>query len=210
MLSQIQNIGASGYINQVNDAVVGMPTAPGGTGASRFAGQLGQRIQLSDNMLKYLSSVGVVYGGEFQYVRLAAAAAVPVVGQIVFWDISVADSLYQVTTSESGSSDAGMFAAGIILSTALTPGYYTYIQRLGPTFVQFRGTLTSVGAAGSRVYAAAAGGADLGFADVLSSANPTLFSDVSLMQGRYLGTAVQAPTNGGLDLVNLDIQIIRP
>ena len=71
--------------------------------------------------------------------------------------------------------------------------------------VKFRGTLTAAGAVGSRCFAAAAGGADLGFADVIDSANPTLFSDVSKMLGRYLGIAEEAPTNRGLKRVYLKL-----
>ena len=54
--------------------------------------------------------------------RLAAGAAVPVVGQILFWDISVADNLYQVTTAENASTDAAMFIAGICLTPLVTVG----------------------------------------------------------------------------------------
>lgn len=200
----------AGAINKINDAVVGMPAAPSGPGTSKFQGQLGQGIWLDDANILYNSAMGTVYGGHFRYVRLAAAATAVVVGQLVFWDISVADNLFQVTTSEAGSTDGAMFRAGVVLNSGWTAGNYGVIQDVGPTFVKFRAALTSAGAAGSRVYAAAAGaGADNGFADVLSSANPALFSDVSLMQGRYIGNAVQAPTNGGLKLVNVNFNNVR-
>ena len=200
--SQIMQV-STGFINTVNDAVVGMPTAPGGLGLSKFAGQLGRRIEFEDADIHFNSAVGTVYGGGFQYVRLAAAATAVVVGQIVFWDYTVAQNLYQVTTSEAESTDGAVFRAGIVLNPSWTPGNYSFVQYLGPTFVRFRGTLTAAGAIGSRVFAAAAGaGVDNGFADVIDSSSPTEFSDVSKMMGRYIGTAIVAPTSGGLKLVN--------
>ncbi len=200
---------STGLYNTVNDLVIG--GVAGITGASKFAGQLGQGWYADDDQIFYSSTVGAVYGGHFRYVRLAAAATVPVVrGQIVFWDISVADNLYQVTTAESGSTDGAMFRAGIVLNPSWSAGYYSVIQDLGICAVKFRGTLTTAGAAGSRCFCAAAGaGVDLGLGDVIDSANPTLFSDVSLMLGRFLGVAKEAPTNGGTKLVDLGAFNVR-
>lgn len=210
--SQIQRITA-GSINKVNDAVAGMPGAPLGIGTSKFAGQLGNGIYLDDTNILFDSSMGTVYGGHFRYVRLAAAATVPLkVGQILFWDTvaNAADNLFQVTTAESGTTDGAMNIAGIALNTAWGAGNYSFLQDMGSVFVRFRGTLTAAGAIGSRVFAAAAGaGADLGEADVIDSSNPTLFSDVSKMMGRYLGIAIDAPTNNGLKRVNVAVHNFR-
>lgn len=199
---------SSGSINTVNDSVVG--NEPVGTTVSQSSvqGQLGKQVVLDDSQLMYTASMGTVYGGMFQYVRLAAAASAVVVGQIVFWDISVADNLFQVTTVESGSVPGAQFRAGIVLNSAWTAGYYSFIQVMGPTFVKFRAALTHAPTGvGAAVYAAAAGaGADNGFADTIDSADPATFGDVNLMANRYLGSAIQLPTNGGLKLVNLNIQ----
>lgn len=207
--SQIQRF-VSGYINQINDAAIGDQPAPP-FGPSPFAGQLGKVIDLDSDNLRANPAVGTVYGGSFQYVQMKAnATANPVVGQLVFWDPDVVNNEYVVTTLESGSADNAIFVAGVVLSNVWTPGNYSVIQIDGPTFVKFRGTLTSAGAIGSRVYAAGVGaGVDNGFADVLSSSNPALVSDVSLMQGRYVGSAIQAPTNAGLKLVNVDLKNYR-
>lgn len=207
-LSQIIRID-SGYVNQVNDAVIGMQTAPGGLGVSKFSGQLGKEIWWDDSQIRFNSAVGTVFGGWFRYVRLAAAAAVPVIGQILFWDTiaNAVDNLFQVTTLETGSTDGAVLVAGITLSKNLTPGNYTVVQTEGPTFVKFRAALTSAGAAGSRVYAAAAGaGADNGFADVIDSGGAPTFADVSRMFGRWIGVAQEAPTNGGLKRVYVNMR----
>src|SRR5262245_29322118 len=131
MLSQIVRI-PSGFIDSVNDPVIGMAAAPGGTGVSKFAGQLGMEFELRTDMIRLKNPAVPVARGKFMYVRLAAAASSPAVGATVNWDATVARNLYQVTTA------AGT-AAGTVLSTGVTPGYYTVIQTsaLPPT-----GTIT--------------------------------------------------------------------
>ncbi|MGH9421747.1 MAG: hypothetical protein ACRD3J_17345 [Thermoanaerobaculia bacterium] len=206
--SQIIKVTA-GSINGCNDTVIG--GVAGIDGVSKYAGQLGAPVWLGDSQLIYNSAIGTVFGGRFRYVRLAAAATAVVVGAIVFWDISVADNLYQVTTSEASSVPGAQLRAGIVLNNGWTPGNYSFIQDVGPTFVKFRAALSTAPAGvGVAVYAAAAGtGADNGFADTISSSDPALFSDVTLMQNRYIGAAIQLPTNGGLKLTNVNFANLR-
>ncbi len=199
---------ASGYINQVNDALPGGGGGNIGPQVGLAPGQLGKILELDDSELIYNSTVGTVYGGGFRYVQLATGStANPVPGQIVFWNpfATSADNLYAVTTLETSTDPGAQYPAGIVLGSAWTVGYYSFIQCWGPTFVKFRATLTHTPTGiGEAVYAAAAGaGADNGFADTLSTADPTDFSDVTLLQNRYLGASIQVPTNGGLKLVNL-------
>ena len=211
-LSPIVRVGASGYINVVNDAVIGMPTAPGGVGVTKFAGQLGKLIELDDSQVRYNSAVGTVYGGVFQYVRLAASSAVPIIGQQLFWDslANAADNLYQVTTSETaGTTDSAVNRAGTCLSASLTVGNYTWIQISGPIFCKFRAVLTDPAAIGNPVYCAGAGGADLGFADVIENPGAASQQDVTLFQRRYLGVARQLPVAGGLTLVDVPQMFLR-
>lgn len=200
---------SAGAINAVNDTVIG--GVAGISGVSKYAGQLGKPVWLDDSQLVFKSSIGTVFGGRFRYVRLAAAATAVVVGQIVFWDISVADNLYQVTTSEAGSTPGAQLRAGIVLNSGWSAGNYSFIQDVGPTFVQFRSALSTAPAGvGVAVYCAAAGaGANNGFADTISAAGATVFSDVTLMQNRYLGSAIQLPTNGGLKLTNVNFMNLR-
>jgi len=205
MNSQIQRM--TRPINDVNDSVIaGQPAFGNSSTVSKAAGQLGMSITLDDNNVFADTSIGTVYGGTFQYVRLSSGSAEPARGQIVFWDVSVAVNLYQVTTLETGTVPGAQFMAGIVLNPDWTPGNYSYIQKLGLVSVKFRAALSAAPAGvGAAVYAAAAGaGVDNGLADVIASADPTDFSDVSLMANRYLGTAWQLPTNGGTTLVFLN------
>lgn len=202
MDSQIQRM--NGPINAVNDSVIaGQPAFGNSSTVSKVAGQLGKSIQFDDSNVIFDAAVGTVYGGRFQYVRLSAGSAEPALGQLVFWDVSVAVNLYQVTTLESGTVPGAQFMAGVVLNPDWTPGNYSYIQTLGLVDVKFRAALTAAPAGvGQAVYAAAAGaGADNGLADTIGSADPTDFQDVSLMANRYLGTAWELPVNGGTTLV---------
>lgn len=199
---------ASGYINQVNDSLPGGGGGNIGPQVGLAPGQLGKILELDDSELIYNSAIGTVYGGGFRYVQLSSdSTANPAVGQIVFWNpiASSADNLYVVTTLESGTTPGAQQPAGIVLSSTWGVSNYSFIQCWGPTFAKFRATLTHAPAGiGEAVYCAAAGaGADNGLADCLSTADPTDFSDVTLLQNRYLGPSIQLPTNGGLKLINL-------
>jgi hypothetical protein len=201
----------TGFIDNINDVVIaGMPAFGTSETESMLAGQLGQGFFMDDAIIQYSSSTPV-YGGHFRYVKLAAAATAVVRGQLVFWDLSVADGLYQVTTSEAGSVPGAQLRAGVVLNEDWTAGRYSVIQDVGPTYVKYRAALTAAPAgAGAAVYAAAAGaGADNGLADVVNSADPTTFSDVGLLQARFLGNAIDLPTNGGTGRVYLNFLNIR-
>jgi hypothetical protein len=201
-----------GFLNRVNDVQPGYQSTPFGPSPSiDYQGTLGNGWWQDDSNIVFDTTMGTVYGGHFRYVRLSSAAAAVVVGQIVFWDTvaNAADNLFQVTTAESGTADAAMNWAGIVLNSGWSAGYYSIIQDVGPTYVKFRAALTAAGAIGSRAFCAAVGGADLGKADVIDSGSSTAFSDVSKMFGRYLGISIDAPTNGGLDRVYINVHNVR-
>ncbi len=204
MLSPILRI-PTGFINNVNDAAIGQATAPPYAGfSSNFSGQLGKVVEFNDEDIRYNSATGTVYGGKFQYVRLAAASTVPVIGQILFWDTTPGQAAYQVTADETlSSTDVSIMIAGICLTPLITVGNYTIIQISGPCNVMMQASLTDAGAIGSRIYASVAGGADVGFADVLDDGTAATVATVSLMQGRYLGKAIGLPTGGALCTVGL-------
>jgi hypothetical protein len=197
--SQILRI-PSGYVNVVNDAAIGMATAPP-FGPSPFAGQLGKFIDFDTDNVRYNSAVGTVYQGRGQYVQLSAASLVPVVGQLLFWDTTVAQSFFRVTTDITlSSSDSAVMIAGVCLSKAITVGNYTLIQVPGngsEVNVMCRAVLSNAGAIGSRLFATAAGGADLGFVDVVTASTTTL------TQALKIGDAIGLPVGGSLVLARL-------
>ena len=213
--SQILHI-PTGWFNYVNDAAIGQMTAPPNGLGSNYGGQLGKWEDRDGTDADFYNvNISTLYQGRYQYVRLAPASGVPVIGQILFWDTTVAATLFQVTTDPTlSSADAGAFPAGICLTAAvggyganLTPGYYTLIQipGQGPSIatVKFRATLTDAGATGSAVYATNQTNADEGLADVLDDATTATDATVSLFQRRFLGRAIAAPVGGASSLVML-------
>lgn len=195
----------SGTINTVNDVLIGQTGASnGGPARSHFGGQLGKWVDLDDDNIIFDSTIGTVYGGQFQYVRLAAGSAQPVRGQLLFWDNTVALNLFQVSATENVSSTSpSTLIAGAVLNPNWTPGYYGIMQILGPVAVKFRATLTTTGAIGCPVYACTAGGADEGLADVLTT------DATAVINATYLGKAVGQPIGGALSVVDLVPQFRR-
>lgn len=194
LTSQIGRV-TTGLLNTVNDAIPAQTTSSG-TGATRYGGQLGQRIALGPDDVKFSAAIGNLYGGVYQYVRLAAASGAVARGQLLFWDTSVAENLYQVTVVEpTGVS----LIAGVCLNV-ITPGNYGFIQIAGRATCLFRAALTKVAAVGDLVLAAAAGaGADNATCDVIADA-----TGLTSVQARHIvGIAEEAPTNGGLKIVRL-------
>lgn len=190
----------SGPMNQINDVMIGTTGSPnGGPVRSHYSGQLGKWAPFDDETVTYVPSVGTLYGGEYQYVRLASGATALVAGQVVFWDPTVPPSAFQVTTAQTGSTPVATLIAGVALNPGWTPGNLSLIQISGLAYLKFRATLTVAGAVGSPVYIANSGGADLGLADVLTT------DATSAANANFLGKAYDAPTNGGLARVWLAI-----
>ena len=186
---------STGLLNTVNDEVIA--NAPGFVStSSRFAGQLGKVLYVSQDQIALLTSttIGTLYGGGYMYVRRRAtddSSPALAAGKIAFIDTVVSnwESAYQVTTDENlSSSDNAVMIAGIFINN-IEPGNYGFIQILGEATVRFRSVLTAAGAIGSRAYAAGAGdtGLDQGTADVLTT------DSTSLANARYLGRCVTAP-----------------
>jgi hypothetical protein len=192
--SQIGKV-TTGLLNTVNDALPAQIVSSG-TGLARYSGQLGQRVALGPDEVKFSSAIGTLYGGVYQYVRIAAASTALLRGRLLFWDTSVSENLYQVTAVEpTGVS----LIAGVALNV-ITPGNYGWIQVAGRATCLFRAALTKAAAVGDLVLAAAQGaGADNATCDVLADA-----TGLTSVQMRHLvGVAEEAPTNGGLKIVRL-------
>jgi len=196
----------AGAINKINDSAIGMAGVPQGPSTQKFAGQLGNGIWLDDANILFDSSMGVVYGGHFRYVRMSPDADVVAndshalaVGQLVFWDIANSvPNLYQVTTTEAGN-----LPAGIVLNSGWGAGHYSVIQDVGLCVVHYIGTITGTPAIGRVVKAAMAGvGSDLGYIDQVDT--------VAVGAVDYaIGRAVDLPVNGQAHRVFLNIPDVR-
>jgi hypothetical protein len=203
------------YFNSgLGDATIGgaLSGVPSGVVASQGAQtRPGDRLVLSsaDALALSDSAVGTLYGGLYMYVTSkSGSVGTPTRGRLLFWDLAVADSNYQVTPDESGVPGASLIA-GIAINT-LTKGYSWWILIAGKGYGTYRAVLTGAPAAGQAVYAAAAGaGADLGALDVLDGGGNPTFTQVGLMQNYYMGVAEGLPVAGATSVISIPIRTYR-
>src|SRR5690348_14188593 len=79
---------STGLLNTVNDTVVGgQASGMVGTARSKFGGQLGKMLAVSQSQIgqMYSSAIGTLYSGVYQYVKFNSGDTAPVIGQSCFW-----------------------------------------------------------------------------------------------------------------------------
>lgn len=211
-------IGGQQFLNTVLDTVAsGQPDALGVLPGTAYGGGLtsGDYIRGTDAEMLLLSktSVGTLYNGWYRRVFFKSGITGGgntgfKRGSLVFWDLvtilaGTATDPFQVTNVEATDTAlvAGIVISATDTSTAPLSGNYGWIQTAGVATVQFRATLgVASPALGDAIFWAAAGaGADNATADdliVSTTFAPNLFA-------RYIGKAIDAPTNGGLKRVLL-------
>lgn len=208
-------LGAGGKFNAgTGDTTIGgqLTAAPAlsGTPLSQQDQTLpGDRIILgsADALALSNTTVGTLYGGLYQYVTFKSTATAAFTRtRLCFWDTTVADSVFQVTSDESGTTGVSLIA-GVMIITA-TAGNSWWVQAFGKATIAFRGTLTGTATIGQAVYAAGAGaGTDVGTADVFTGVGTTLtYSLLGQAQVRYLGVAEVLPVAGSSTLVDMPMQ----
>lgn len=210
---------ATKYFNSGSgDAILGgqLSGVPSGVVASMGASvRPGDRVILSHEDANALSdsTVGTLYGGLYQYVKVKLlATATPSRGKLAFRDTDVLPGVYQVTPDEDTGQGANL-KAGIFINT-MTKGYYGWILVAGKGYAWFKTTITGTPADGCGVYAAAQGaGADVGKVDVLAGADMggttgLYYGIVDNMIKRFVGVALESPTNNNLCLVDLPIRFL--
>lgn len=193
MLSQIQIVGASGYINDVNMAYPGAAvwSGPGGTGLTQtFAGQLGQELELPSELIRYNSANGTVFGGLFRLVQFKQVTGTPVVGQMLYWYETGSDQNYIVTDDYDQLTYVSTNFAGVVLTPNLTDGHYTYIQTYGIVYAKFVPTVTGTKATGRPVSVSIV---TEGLFDIIDTDTPQ----------QNVGYAIDLPADGGLTRINM-------
>jgi hypothetical protein len=182
----------TGFINTVNDvqpgALVADPVAP------RFQGVLGKIFAVENAQAAQLSytTTGTLRGGLYQYVKVKAAVTL-VRGQIVFWDDL---SLYQITNVASATLNEGQIA-GVCLNV-ISASQYGFIQIGGLASVLFRASVTDK-TIGNLVLQLTT----TNTADAIADATGTYISGGVKGLKNIIGTAAEAPTDAGVNLVNL-------
>jgi hypothetical protein len=157
--------------NAANDVLPGQSVASG-TGAAQYGGLPGSRVALSSTDIRFTSATGTLFGGLYQYVLTASgSAAIPARGTLAFWDLTAADSLYQVTADAKPTAAVPTLIAGVFLN-AVTRGNYTWIQLSGRASVLFDSAITAALAGNpvsAKITAAVASTSDVGAVDTILS-----------------------------------------
>lgn len=182
-LNQIMHM-PKAQLNTFNYAYPGESSVGGDpSDLSRFLGQVGRFVYAQSNstQLKFDSSVGTLYGGIYQLVKVVASPAVAILrGHVAYWSNPLT---FTVDTKAGADGDH----AGIFLNP-VTGGNYTFIQVAGIVDVLFLDNIThATGPVGSTVVTAANSRTD-----ILADATAVIFGNSKLI----LGTNVQAAVNG--------------
>lgn len=185
--SDLETWVTTGKLNTVNDvepgALVADPVAP------RFPGIVGKIWGLNKTNAALLSdtTVGILYGGVYQYVKAATALAR---GEIVTWSDQ---TVYSVTHTNTSASEGGI--AGIALGT-VTSGRYCFIQIAGLASVLYRASVTDK-TNGNIVLQLTT----TATADAIAEGTGSYISGGVKGLKNIIGAAAEAPTDGGINLV---------
>ena len=183
----------SSQLNTIDMGSPGETSLDGGTGAARFLGQLGGRLVLGPNEVRFDSAIGTLHGGIYQLVRTKAASTIaPTLGFAAYWDPTDDASVdgFIVTPDDPGLLAA---FAGVYIS-APTKGNYCIIQVAGIVDAQFVASITETGAIG----------------DVVVSQNTATFNNVANatamtadLLSAFVGYAIEAPVDATITQIYL-------
>lgn len=148
---------STGLLNTVNDTVIANQS--GITGASKFGGQLGKMLTVSQEQIAQMfdASVGTLFGGVYQYVQLSESLGTPQpeIGQALFWDQS-AGAVGDFIVTDTDGTTAVPQVAGVYIGGP-EAGNYGFIQIAGPVMALFAGALTNAAQTGQGLTVTAAG-----------------------------------------------------
>jgi len=200
MTQQINRSVSSAFNAGTGDATPGQSVSSG-TGQSSYGGNLGARVALGPTDVRSLASVGTLLGGIYQYVFMTYTTAQPARGQLVFWDLSVAESLYQVNGDAKPTAAVPTLIAGVVINTTVTKNTYAWMQIGGRASCLFNSTITAA-AAGNGVTAyispAVASTVDVGTALAASTAGAVAGVDT------LIGVAETLPVLSTISVVQLN------
>jgi hypothetical protein len=186
---------STGLLNTVNESVIA--NQEGITGVSKFGGQLGKMLAVSQEQIGLMSSsaIGTLYAGVYQYVQFNTGDTVPVRGQAAYWLAGSTVGSFIVSTDSSGNFSTAPTAAGVFISVP-TAGNYCFIQVAGIATVKYKNGLTVGASTGQAVISLADGTFDTitamgsvvqnfaGWAWTLPVSNSTALLQLALPLGR--------------------------
>ena len=189
---------STGLLNTVNDSVIG--NQEGISGYSKFAGQLGKILWVSSEQIAqmYSSTIGTLYAGAYQYVKLAASQTIAV-GDLLYWDQGAADTSFTVTKAVNTTTLNYASFAGFALNV-ITAGNYGFIQMAGKATGRYVASVTGTKQVGAQVMASVV---TAGRVDVIDAAV------TGLTQNNCLGWAETLPADGALGTIQLNQRLYQ-
>lgn len=189
---------STGLLNTVNDSVIG--NMSGITGVSKFGGQLGKYLYVSSDQISqmYDSTVGTLYAGAYQYVKIASGQTLAV-GDLLYWDQGVAANTFTVTKAVNTTTLNYASAAGFCINV-ITAGNYGFIQVAGIATGKYVASITGTKQTGAQVMASVA---TAGRVDVIDAAI------TGLTQNNFLGWAIDLPADGSLGTIQLANRLVQ-
>jgi hypothetical protein len=194
---QIDRLVAAAMNAGTGDSLPGQAVSSG-TGAQQYGGQVGARVYLDSQTIRSLTTVGTLFGGVYQYVYMTYTTTQPARGQFVSWDLSVAESVYQVNGDAKPSAAVPTLIAGVVLNATVVKGTWAWMQIAGRASCLFDSAIT----------AAVAGNA---VSPKVTAAVPSTF-DVGAVAGvaiEKVGVAETLPVVSTISVVQLDSVLLR-
>ncbi len=202
-----QPVWTGGFINQVNDPVVGgvTTTIPNNLANNGQQTLPGDHIVFDDVTAQGISktSVGTCYGGYYQYVTLDSAASTLYLGQALYWKLTSNPNqgVYCVTNVQTGNTPA---FAGVVINPTWTPGNWSWIQNLGRAtmLVDAASGAVSVGSSMSLSAATGTSNASVLVSTSTAATAPALFVGVA-------ETGIVTPVAGNTAIVDIRNAVLR-
>lgn len=205
IVQQIDRLVSSQLNYGTGDAAPGMSVVSG-TGQATYSGNVGARVALDSASIRYNSTVGTLYGGIYQYVYMTYTTQQPARGQLVFWDLSVSDQLYQVNGDAKPTTAIPTLIAGVVIQTTVTKNTYAWMQIAGRASVLFNSTVTLTTAGyGVTAYISPALASTCDNGTVLAASSAGALQGVDTL----IGISEATVTASSISLVQLNSSLIR-
>lgn len=188
-------------VNSAFNAGTGDPqpgqSVASGTGAPQYLGIVGSRVALDSQTVRSNTAVGTLFGGIYQYVFMTYTTTQPARAKAVYWDLSVAESVYQVNGDPKPAAAVPTLVAGVVVQATVTQNTYGWMQIAGRASCSFDATLIAA-VAGNAVSPKV--GSTTGTWDVGAVAAPAVL---------VIGNAETAPVASTISVVQLNSVLIR-
>jgi hypothetical protein len=186
--------------NGTGDVLPGLSVSSG-TGQSSYGGNLGSRLAIDAATIRSNAAVGTLLGGIYQYVFMTYTTRQPLRGGLVFWDLAVGETLFQVNGDAKPTAAVPTLIAGVVINSSVVAGTYAWMQIGGRASCLFDSAITAAAAGNgvtAKISAAVASTCDVGTALAASTAGAIAGVDT------LIGLAETTPVVSTISVVQLN------